>query len=211
MLEAKESEAKLAVGKLKPPWLENTLFLLNLFFSKPHLLLFPSWFLYPHYSSLFLSAVLLFFFLPLLLIFLPLSLLRSPFQSPSVNSSLSICYSVLFLFPSPTLTPRLTQSLCHLFLLSIFLFSHSSIPSGVSSSLSVWCFSYFQTTSLLTPAVTPRPLKSTFPPFSLTPFLLVHLLIYSQMTTFCVKIERKQSKKVSVSETNSEEVLSVLH
>lgn len=88
---AKESEAKLVVGKLEPPWLENTLFLLDLFSSKTHLLLFPSRPLHPHARPPLLSSVLLFSFLVLLL-FLPLSLLRCPVQSaPSVNSSFSIC------------------------------------------------------------------------------------------------------------------------
>lgn len=63
-------------------------------------------------------------------------------SSPSVNSSFSISSSLLFLFPSPAPTSGLTQSLCHLFFLfHLPIFSHSSIPSGVSSSLSPWCLS----------------------------------------------------------------------
>lgn len=64
-------------------WKTHT-FLLNLFFSKPHLPLFPSWSLHPHYSSSFLSTVLLFFFF-LLHIFLILSLWGPLFSLPLLS------------------------------------------------------------------------------------------------------------------------------
>lgn len=159
---------------------KHTLFLLNLFSSKPHLLLFPS-------CSLYLQFILAPILCPLVFtsspppppFSVPLIFEVTFSVCPSVNSSLSIWYSLLFLFPSPQLPFRLIQWLCHLLSFSIFLFSHSSFPSGVSSSLSVWCFSCIDTASVLTLAVTPCPLKSPFPPFSMANFL-VQLLIHPQ-------------------------------
>lgn len=100
MLEAKESEAKLVVGKLEPPWLENTHFFSSTCFpvspiSSSSSVLFPSRFLYPQPV---LAPVHSHLVCLLLLIFLSLSFLSSPFHFLLVEIPLTLSVTVCCLF-----------------------------------------------------------------------------------------------------------------
>lgn len=127
MLEAKESEAKLAVGKLEPPWLENThFFSLTCFPVSPissSAVVFPSRFLYPPLilSPVHKSSCLSFsahFFVPLIFwgplfsvcslwkflsLYLLLSVVSFSFTSTDLQTY-SMAVSSLFIFHLPILT-----------------------------------------------------------------------------------------------------------
>lgn len=188
MLEVKESEAKLAVVKLQPSWLENTrTFSPQLVFIPPFSTRSPV----THPRSCPPPSSCLSF---------------SSFFCPSVNSSVFYLLQsvVSFSFTSAGLQ---TYSIA---VSSLFTF-HLPIPSllGFLPHCPSDVFLILTRRLSRPPAVTSRPLKSPFPPFS---FSSSPPDSSSQLTTRPKRVqnEHKQNEMVHVRGTNSEDMLSVL-
>lgn len=120
----------------------------------------------------------LFFFLLLLIVFVSLSLLPSPSHSLSLfifslHVSVWCFFFLLLCWPSGLLNS------CVISFHFPSSYSHSRpSPLGFLPLCLSGCYSCFDTTSLLTPAVTSRPLSSPFPPFTSPHFPPAHLLIH---------------------------------